>query len=102
MGRVVTPTFRVEYRTNLLAMNKIASDCLSNVDGRRVLMMAWRRHDGRPTMANLERWRRLWNESFKTVNRHLAPDHINWARLVRQSTGEIMCETTMPTFEVIA
>src|SRR5262245_25901175 len=101
MGRVTTPTYRVEYRTNKLALGLIASDCASNVDGLRVLMMAWRKWNGRPTKSNLEQWRKDWNASFRPgqVNAALN-DHINWARVIRQRDQQIMCETQMPMFEV--
>jgi hypothetical protein len=88
MGRITTPTYRVEYRTKFLALGKIASDCASNVDGKRVCIMAWRgKQDGRATEANLLGWAKGYNESFAPggSNAHLAiggeHDGITWARL---------------------
>ena len=94
MGKIITPTYRVEYRSN--------SCDRRNPDGRR--SMCW---SGRATQARLEQWRRDYNQSFNLggVNFHISEaqgfvEHISSARIVRQSTGEVVAETTMPAFEV--
>lgn len=95
MGRITTPAYRVEYRDNL--------------SGRTVQTMAWHgSRDGRANAANLEKWRRAYNRSFgpNGTNAHLARaygliPHIHYARLIRQSDGKLIAETTMPAFEVV-
>lgn len=107
MGRIVTPTYRVEYRTNLLAMGVLRADAASRVDGKPVQLMSWRKQNGRPTEANLETWRKDYNKSFQAggSNAHLADAngimHITWARIVHQRTDRVAAEVTMPTFEVV-
>lgn len=97
MGKSYTPTFRVEYRDNtnaqILSFNPMAWDC---------------KMDGRPTVANLEKWRQGYNKSFNPggVNFHVSKEigviiHISNAKLIRQSTGEVVAETAMPMFEVM-
>lgn len=101
MGRVTTPTYRVEYRTNQQAMGKVAASP-SNVDGKAVQMMGWRKHYGKACKTSLEGWRKTFNESFAPggSNSHIC-DHINWARIVHQKTGRVVAEVTMPMFEVV-
>ena len=92
MGKSYTPTFRVEYQDNTGSNH-----------------MAWHsKRDGRPTVANLEKWRQEYNKSFNIdgVNFHASMHcgviiHINKAKLIRQSTGEVVAETVMPVFEVV-
>lgn len=93
MGRIVTPTYRVEYRDNSQPQWKpMIWDC---------------KLYGRPTMANLEAWRQGYNRSFGPDghNWHVSQAvgyviHINRARIIRQKSGEIMAAVTMPLFEV--
>lgn len=87
MGKSITPKYRVEYSTNRGSHS----------------MMAWR---GRVSQERLEQWRKDYNHSFQPgqINGQYAPGatviHINYARIVRQSDGQLMTETTMPMFEV--
>lgn len=102
MGRIITPKYRVEYRTNHLALGFVLSDMLTK-DGKRVLTMCW---DGPATMPKLKEWRVRFNRSFQKggANEHLSQahgeDHIHWARIVNQKTGQVVAEVTAPTFEV--
>jgi hypothetical protein len=107
MGRIVTPPYRVEYSTNTLLMGKIRADGASRVDNRRVLLMSWRKEDGRPSDKTLEVWRVGYNQSFQPggANAHVSEafgvvGHIHWARVVRQRDDAVVCEVTMPMFEV--
>ena len=93
MGKSYTPTFRVEYRDNTRKNGHMTWDC---------------KRDGRPTVANLEKWRQGYNESFNPggVNFGVSQAvgvviHIVSAKLIRQATGETVAETTMPMFEVV-
>lgn len=92
MGRVVTPTYRVEVRMNVGSMTPFCWDC---------------RRDGRPTVKNLEAWRQKYNQSFQPggVNGPRKADdvilHISRAKVIRQSTGEVVAETVAPMFEVV-
>lgn len=109
MGKIITPTYRVEYRDNLLAMGKTSGDCRSRIDGRPVLSMAWNgKEDGWANETNLEAWRKGYNASFQPAgsNAHLAAafgivPHISFARLVRQSNDTVVAEVRMPMFEVV-
>lgn len=89
---MTTPTYRVEYRSTANPHNSMAWDC--------------RRH-GRPTDANLEKWRVAYNASFEPdgCNWHVSVAtgvvlHISRAMIVRQATGTIVARTSMPMFEV--
>lgn len=92
MGRVVTPTYRVETTTNVGRLTDMAWNC---------------KRDGRPTAENLEEWRKGYNRSFLPggVNgpRHDSDVilHISSARIVRQSTGKAVAEVRAPMFEVV-
>lgn len=91
MSRDTTPTYRVEVEAN-----------------RPMGMFGWNgRQDGAATEANLEKWRQSYNESFQVggVNGPIAGDdiivHISNAKLIRQSTGEVVAEVKGPAFEII-
>ena len=92
MGRSVTPTYRVEVRLNTGYMTPSAWNC---------------KQDGRPTEANLEKWRKELNASFQPDgvngprNDTDTVIHIISAKIIRQRTGEVVSETTMPMFEVV-
>jgi len=94
MGRSTTPTYRVAIRTNDMS---VMTDC------------AWNsKYHGRANQKNLETWRTTLNASFQPggVNEHIAEarkaiPHIIAAKLIRQSTGEVVAETKMPAFEVV-
>jgi len=104
MGKIVTPKHRVEYRDNCLALGWTAPDMVSRVDGRACYTQAWK---GRATQEKLEAWRKAMNASFREggSNAHIRPrdtvPHINMARIVNQSTGRVVAETTMPMFEAV-
>lgn len=91
MGTTRTPTYRVEYHTN--------------VDGSMVHTMCW---SGRATEARLEDWRKTYNRSFQPdgCNAHLSTArgvvlHITKARLVHQRSNKVVARTQMPMFEVV-
>jgi len=90
MSRDYTPTYRVEYVMNV---------------GRAT--MAWQDIYGRPDKDGLENWRQAYNASFQpggvnapSEKTSIVP-HITTAKLIRQSTGEIVAETYAPAFEII-
>lgn len=89
-----TPTYRVEY-----------SSVVDITRGQRVGMTpcAWRRPDGRPTAANLERHVRGFEESTLPggVNAHCGITRVGSARLVRQADGEVMATYAPPMFEAV-
>ena len=90
MSRDYTPKYRVEYETNI---------------GR--YQMAWKDVYGRPDKDGLENWRKVYNASFQPgeINGPLTPNgivqHISNAKLIRQSTNEIVAEAHAPVFEII-
>lgn len=103
MGRVTTPTYRVEYRTNALALGKVAAD--TSIEGKGYHVQAWR---GRATPKAAEEWRKAMNASFQKggANYHLTEalgfiEHVSHVRVVHQATGRLVAEATMPTFEVM-
>lgn len=94
MGTSYTPTYRVEYNDSpfCVAWNGIETwDC---------------KNYGRPSVKNLTEWRNRRNASMQAggVNQHIPQalgyiPHISHARIVRQTTGEVVTEFTMPMFE---
>ena len=90
MSRDYTPTYRVEYVMNI-----------GNAT------MAWQTHYGRPDKDGLENWRQKYNESFLPGGVNEPSDktsivpHIQSAKLIRQSTGEVVAECYAPMFEVM-
>ena len=106
MGRIVTPTYRIEYRDNLLSLGKSAPDMISKTDRNPVYAAAWDRR--KTTTTNLEEWRIGMNKSFQKdgANYHISKSydiipHIYFARIVRQRDNKVMCETKAPPFEVV-
>jgi hypothetical protein len=102
MGKVITPKYRVEYRTNHLAMGITAADMVTR-DGRRVNTMIW---SGRVSAERLKTWRDDYNRSFENggANFHVSQGRggilrIHWARIVEQRTGRVVAEYTAPAFE---
>lgn len=88
MGKSYTPTYRVEYRDQ----TGLHSEC-------------WK---GRATAQRLEAWRQARNTSLGHggVNYHLSLAvglivHVSWARLIRQSTREVVAEVRQPLFEAV-
>lgn len=112
MGRIVTPTYRVEYQDNDQPREIVF------VDGARTIAtlpgslhwksMCWNgKRDGRPTAASLERWRQGYNRSFQPGGTNWRVSqaighviHIQRARIVHQKSGEIIATVAMPMFEV--
>ena len=93
MGRVTTPTFRAEFRTNVpVNLTDAAWNC---------------RTMGRPTVENAEAYRQRLNASFQPggVNGPRKDDdviiHVNRVRIVRQSNNEVVAEANAPMFEVV-
>lgn len=91
MSRSTTPTYRVEVKAN-----------------KPIGMFGWNgRQDGAATEANLEKWRQSYNTSFQVggvngpINDGDIIVHISSAKLIRQSTGEVVAETKAPAFEII-
>ena len=89
MGRIVTPKYRMEVRTNVGSMTP----------------SSW---SGRATEKRLETAVKAENESFLPggVNAHVSKAHgavvrIIYARLVEQATGTVVAEYTAPAFEVL-
>lgn len=106
MGRTITPTYRVEYSDNALVFGKLKPDSHVLRKGRMtpIQSICW---SGKPSQPKLEDWRTRTNASYRTggCNAHVAEaigmePHIFWARLVHQKTNRVVCETTMPAFEV--
>jgi hypothetical protein len=85
MGRTITPTYRVEYRTTRGYWTPAAWNA------------KW---DGRATEANLERHCKTVEASTFPggVNEHLGTTIIRSARLIRQSTGETVATYTQGAF----
>jgi len=86
-----TPTYRVEVKAN-----------------KPMGMFGWNgRQDGAATEANLEKWRQSYNTSFQVggvngpINDGDIIVHISSAKLIRQSTGELVAEVTGPAFEIV-
>lgn len=97
MGRVVTPTFRVEFPR-----------AYSVVDGNRWEQFAWSggrwdcKTSGRPTAASLARYVRELEDSTLPggCNEHLGLTRVSHAQVIRQSTGETVAVYEPAMFEV--
>jgi hypothetical protein len=79
MGRITTPTYRLEItdHTGEFGMTP----------------MAWRVRDGgKPTTENIDKWVTAFEASLLTHNKHLGIFSIKSARIVRQSTGDVVAE----------
>lgn len=94
MGRVITPTFRLET---------------SWVSGARHTPQEWRKQSGRPTTANIDKWVAAVEQSMiDGPNKHLGIDQCVYARIIRQRTGEVVAEwerskqrPNQPMFEIV-
>lgn len=93
MGRVTTPKYRAELRTNTpCGLTDMAWNC---------------RTMGTPTVENAEAYRVRLNESFQPggVNGPRKDDdvviHVNRVRIVNQFTDRVVAETNAPMFEVV-
>lgn len=94
MGKVRTPKYRVEVKTNLTGSSKVIS--------------SWEvtKGHGRVNTKNLDRWVREHNESFlpKGVNYHVSKSigiipYVQEAHIVHQKTGEVLVSYKMSPFE---
>jgi len=93
MGRVTTPKYRAEFRTN--AKTYLTPAC-------------WNcRTMGRPTAENAEKYRQRLNASFQPggVNGPRYPGdvivHVNRVLIVNQFTNQVVAEANAPMFEVV-
>jgi hypothetical protein len=114
MGKVITPKYRIEYRTNLLAIKRDTPD-LYTFDHKYVKTMIWNVTNGpnrvglgRPSKDNLTKWLRSYNDSFRKggCNYHVSLSaktivNIHWARIIEQKTGRIVVEYMAPMFEAV-
>lgn len=94
MGRDITFTYRVEVKES--TGNAV------------VTPMGWRKEYGKPTQDNLTKWVESYNNALKPdgVNAHVskALGHmpiLSHAKIVRQSTGDTICEWNAPVFMVV-
>ncbi len=93
MGRTITPTYRLEMEEQRAGSTSPA-----------MTRMAWK---GRPTDANLERYVFAYVDSLKSggVNVHLS-ESLGYmpiphaARVVRQSTGQVVASWEAAMFQV--
>lgn len=113
MGRISTPTYRVEYQDNrqprqIVVVN--GAETIATLPGfLHWQSMCWdSKRDGKPTDANLEKWRQAYNRSFnpKGGNFHVSKAagviiHINRARIIHQKSSQVVATTTAPMFEVV-
>lgn len=92
MGRSITPTFRLE------------GTAVGDADGRRFpILQAWEtKYAGRPSDATLAAHVKVAEAATLPggVNAHLGAERITTARVVRQSTGEVVATFTAPMFAV--
>lgn len=93
MGRSTTPTFRAEVKGNNWNFEMFGWDCKRN---------------GRPTQANVDRYRDSLNKSFQPggVNWHVSESrgvvaHVSEVRVIRQAGGEVVAVSKAPLFEVV-
>ena len=93
MGRVYTPTYRVEAASNVPGLTIFGWCCRTN---------------GRATDKNADRWRKGMNQSFQPGgnNWHVSKangvvPHLHEVRIVRQRTGEVVAVASAPMFEVV-
>ena len=93
MGRSTTPTFIIQWTTQRGVNSSIWNSA----------------HYGRPIDANLEKWRRSMNESFKSTgcNFHISRSagfilHVSEATIIDQKNGDAkVAHTKMPMFEEV-
>ena len=92
MGKGTIPTYVVHYR-----------------DQQGLKIVAWTtKTNGRPTEANLEKWRKAMNASMQIggVNEHISRSlgfipHVSHAEIHNQRTGAAVCAVRMPMFEEV-
>ena len=92
MGKSTIPTYVVRYR-----------------DQQGLALVAWNtKTNGRPTVANLERWRKAMNASFQFggCNAHVSKalgyiPHVSSATLRNQRLGQDVCAVKAPMFEEV-
>lgn len=93
MGRIVTPTYRVETASNIHGLQLSGWDCKRN---------------GRPSDTRAENYRTTMNQRFLPggVNFGISEAsgvivHLSEVRIVRQSSGEVVARAKAPRFEVV-
>jgi hypothetical protein len=87
MGRTITLTYRVEYKTTHW----------------QTTAQGWHRQDGKPTKENLIAWIAAMEASCQPggCNQHIGPMTITEAWIVRQSTGKCVALWRLPLFQVV-
>lgn len=115
--------YRIEFRTNHLALGMVKSDAEVSIFTRGhgmknipVHIEMWPVRDhfihgrglGKPTVENIERWRARRNASMMEggtnylLTRMIGSfQFVTWARIVRRTSREVVAEWTAPTFEVM-
>lgn len=99
MGKTFTPTYRLEVTENARKSYTAPLRGMHNTFG-------WKAKEyGKPTTANLEKWITAYHESLKLggCNEHLSRSlgylpTLKAAKIIRQSTGEVMAEWNAPAF----
>ena len=88
MGRVVTPTFRLEIETDSPRFR--FSNQAWNVRSNNTAVPG----SGQPTPDNIARWVRDFEASCQPggCNSHVGITHITKARIIRQATDEVVAE----------
>ena len=102
MGKSYTPKYRVEYRDN----SQVLPGGVPTMYAKRMEWCVSR--DGKANAANLEKWRKAYNESFAHggVNWQCSilsgvVIHIYRAWIVEQKTGQWVAEVNAPMFEIV-
>lgn len=93
MGRTYTPRYAVHYRAT----------CVLTAASWRVRRDGQVFGYGRPTDANLKKHVDHLNESFKSggINERVGNVYIYGARIVDQTTGDVVARYQAPAFQVI-
>ena len=95
MGRIITPKYRLKYKYICFREKR-----------RKTAQMAWNSKDwGRPTVDNLIKWRKTFNQSLiDGCNSHLnqlqSGASKTWIEL-NTPDGRTICEYNPPMFEVV-
>ena len=93
MGKIITPTYRIEVKEN------------DFTDSWHV--MSWNKEYGKPNTKNLENFVSKMNESYLPtgVNSHITKMRgyivcVYKARIIHQKSGDIVAEWKAPSFQV--
>lgn len=104
MGRITTPPYRIEIKCSdsRYSFTPMAWRVRSNNAGIRA--------DGKPTVANLDKWVTAYEDSLRPggCNAHLGIHSVVSAKIIRQSDNEVVAEwirsqqrPNEPRFQVI-